>query len=145
MKKSLPESLRELAEASRSLEPDPGVEQRVMAAFDAAVTAQPRRPGRPWLALAAAAVFVLACGAMWSAARRPVPAAALAPGRSEFVPWPGAATLPVFESGELVRVDLPVSVLPSLGLRLPATRAMAVKADVIVGQDGLARAVRLVE
>jgi hypothetical protein len=53
--------------------------------------------------------------------------------------------LPSFESGELVRVDLPVAVLPSLGLVVPPTRAVAVKADVIVGQDGFARAVRLVE
>jgi hypothetical protein len=145
MKKSLSESLRELADATRSFEPDPRVEQRAMAAFDAAWAAPARRPGRRWLALAAAAIVVLACGAMWSAVRRAGPADALAPAPSEFVAWPGAATLPAFESGELVRVDLPVSVLPSLGLVRPATRAVAVKADVIVGQDGFARAVRLVE
>jgi hypothetical protein len=144
-KKSLSESLRELADASRSLKPDPRVEHRLMAAFDAAWAAPARRPGRRWLPLVAAAVIVLACGAWWSAAHRPDPAVASVPARSEFVPWPGAATLPVFESGELVRVDLPVSVLPSLGLVLPPTPAVAVKADVIVGQDGFARAVRLVE
>jgi hypothetical protein len=64
---------------------------------------------------------------------------------SEFVPWPGAGTLPSFESGELVRLDLPVSVLPSLGLAPPASRDTAVQADVIIGQDGFARAVRLVQ
>jgi hypothetical protein len=62
----------------------------------------------------------------------------------EFVPWPGARDLPPLESGELLRVDLPVSMLPSLGIVPPATQAVRVKADVIVGQDGLARAVRLV-
>jgi hypothetical protein len=62
----------------------------------------------------------------------------------EFVPWPGARDLPPLESGELLRVDLPVSMLPALGMVPPATRGTAVKADVIVGQDGLARAVRLV-
>jgi hypothetical protein len=63
---------------------------------------------------------------------------------NDFVPWPGARDLPPFESGELVRVDLPVSMLPTLGMVPPSTRGAAVKADVIVGQDGLARAVRLV-
>jgi hypothetical protein len=62
----------------------------------------------------------------------------------EFVAWPGARDLPPLESGELLRVDLPVSMLPSLGIVPPATQAVRVRADVIVGQDGLARAVRLV-
>jgi hypothetical protein len=145
MTKPLSESLRELADASRSREPAPRVEERVMAAFDAARAAPARRPARRWLALAAAAIVVLACGTMWSVARRSTPAAPLEPAPSEFVAWPGSSTLPAFESGELVRVDLPVSVLPSLGLVLPTTRAVAVKVDVIVGQDGFARAVRLVE
>jgi len=61
------------------------------------------------------------------------------------VPWPGAAALPAFESGQLVRTELPASVLPLLGLEAPDTPPDArVAADVIYGQDGLARAVRLV-
>ena len=32
---------------------------------------------------------------------------------------PGAATLPAMESGSLVRMDVPVSMLPSLGLTPP--------------------------
>jgi hypothetical protein len=145
MTRPLSESLRELADASRSLEPDPGVGERVMAAFDAARAAPAHRRGRRWPALAAAAVLVLASGAVWWAVRTPAPSVVRQPAPSDFVAWPGAATLPSFESGELVRVDLPVDVLPSLGLVRPPTRAVAVKADVIVGQDGFARAVRLVE
>jgi hypothetical protein len=63
---------------------------------------------------------------------------------SEFVPWPGAASLPAFESGQLVRTELPASVLPVLGL-VPAGTVTdsRVLADVLIGQDGLARAVRL--
>ena len=146
MTKPLDESLRELADASQSLTPDPRVETRVMAAFDAAWAAPARRATRRWLLLAAAAVVELASGAWWSVSHRRAPAlvARVEPVPSEFVPWPGAATLPSFESGELVRVDLPVSVIASLGLVLPPTPAAAVKADVIVGQDGFARAVRLV-
>lgn len=48
------------------------------------------------------------------------------------------------ESGTLVRLDLPVSVLPSLGVTPPATGHATVKADLVIGQDGLTRAVRLV-
>ena len=42
-------------------------------------------------------------------------------------------------------MDVPVSMLPSLGLAPPANPVAAVRADVIVGQDGLTRAVRLVD
>jgi hypothetical protein len=61
-----------------------------------------------------------------------------------FVPWPGAAALPAFENGELVRTELPASVLPLLGIAgaTPAADA-TVAVDVVVGQDGFARAVRL--
>ena len=67
--------------------------------------------------------------------------------RADFVAWPGAAALPAMESGELVRTELPASVLPLLGIapRHPVTPATTVTADVVVGQDGLVRAVRLVE
>ena len=61
-----------------------------------------------------------------------------------FVPWPGALMLPRFESGALMRIDLPVSALPALGFAPPAVGA-SVQADVIVGQDGMARAIRLVQ
>ena len=64
---------------------------------------------------------------------------------SGFVPWPGSAAWPPFESGALLRVNLPVSALPALGLIPPASAATVVQADLIVGQDGLARAVRLVQ
>ena len=63
----------------------------------------------------------------------------------QFVPWPGAASLPAFESGQLVRTELPASVLPLLGISpADAPAGGHVIADVLYGQDGLARAVRLV-
>jgi len=71
-----------------------------------------------------------------------VVASADAPGA--FVPWPGAAALPAFENGELVRTELPASVLPLLGIAGASRAAQAtVVVDVLVGQDGYARAVRL--
>jgi len=55
---------------------------------------------------------------------------------------PGASPL---ESGQLVRVQLPRAALASLGLPSNAERAdEPVKADVLLGNDGLARAIRFV-
>jgi hypothetical protein len=62
----------------------------------------------------------------------------------EFVAWPGATGLPTFESGYLVRVDMPVAVVLSLGLVPQSPQARFVQTDVLVGQDRLPRAVRLV-
>ena len=64
---------------------------------------------------------------------------------ADFVLVPGASALPPLESGTLVRMDVPVSMLPSLGLTPPAGSGAVVRADLIVGQDGLTRAVRLVD
>jgi len=63
---------------------------------------------------------------------------------TSFVAWPGAAAGPPLESGSVIRVSLPVSILPALGLWPPPSAGSEVPADVLVGQDGFARAVRLV-
>jgi hypothetical protein len=62
-----------------------------------------------------------------------------------FVAVPAAAKLPQFESGLIVRMALPVTALPSYGVDIfRASSGEPVEADVLVGQDGLARAIRLV-
>jgi hypothetical protein len=65
---------------------------------------------------------------------------------TEFIPLvTGAPGAPPLESGQLVRVQLPRAALPSLGLPLNAERGNEpVKADVLLGNDGLARAIRFV-
>lgn len=119
-------------------------EAALMAAFDAHA-ANRRTPWRTIAGTAAAAVLlaatiIFALRDFERVQQRIEPPAA----PSAFVPWPGADTLPAFESGEIVRTELPVSVLPLLGIQ-PATavRSETVPADVLIGQDGLARAVRL--
>jgi hypothetical protein len=65
----------------------------------------------------------------------PVVAATLAPpagAETVFVVLPGADALPRLESGRVIRVEIP-------------SGDGVITADVLVGQDGLARAVRLVE
>jgi hypothetical protein len=146
---------------------DPHREQALLAAFDAhwaprahrpqgahrthrSQEAQPRRRVGRWAwTIATAASIAIAVTLDWLVVTRvpqtrvesPDPVGDVA----EFVPWPGADGLPRFESGELVRVDLPVSSLPALGLWPPPSAGSVVQADIVVGQDGFARAVRLVQ
>jgi hypothetical protein len=147
----LAKALRRLNDATVPPPVDPAREAALMAAFDTAFA--PTRAARhgywPMAALAAAAAVLIAVALPWGPAGRrgsmpPSSARDGQPALSEFVVVPGAANLPSMESGSLVRVDLPVSVLPSLGVIPPAGGTATVKADLVVGQDGLTRAVRLV-
>ena len=99
-----------------------------------------------WLGgLAAAAALLIAVGTRQARVVAPeTPPVAQPELAGEFIPWPGASALPPLESGELVRMQLTVTMLPSLGVAPPASHVTAVTADVVVGQDGLARAVRFV-
>jgi len=64
---------------------------------------------------------------------------------SGFVDLPWTAGLPAFESGEIVRMDIPVASLPTYGIDISSgTGRGPVEADVLIGQDGFARAIRLV-
>jgi predicted anti-sigma-YlaC factor YlaD len=155
--RQLTEGLRALSEAARDARAPQDMEARLLEVFGAL---HPRRGGREagvrarewpsWLATAAAATVIVA-GLMLSRQdfeRRHgtgtnTGQTQTAAASSDFVPWPGAAALPAFESGQLVRTELPASVLPLLGIAPEARSGDKVMADVLIGQDGLARAVRL--
>jgi len=78
------------------------------------------------------------------AADAPTPTPASARGAAPpFVTWPGATDLPPFESGQLVRVELPTSIARSLGLVNSVDLGGVIPADLLIGQDGFARGVRL--
>jgi hypothetical protein len=100
--------------------------------------------------------------APWSQAPKPpsVPAASKAPavaasavtsGAEEdadasFYPLPEAEALPAVENAMVVRVQLPVSSLQLMGVPVSEERADAsVQAELLLGQDGLARGVRLAQ
>jgi len=140
---------------------DPAREADLLAAFDAYHARPRRRAGVPAWA-AAAALVVLAISLNWLVVSRSQPGfEKTTPGDPSsgasltwaepvsdfagFVAWPGASAWPPFESGSLMRVELPVSMLPALGLSAPSSAVGVVPADIVVGQDGLARAVRLVQ
>lgn len=61
-----------------------------------------------------------------------------------FVALPGAASLPEFESGTIDRVRLALSSLPVYGVDIAPDTASPIEADLLVGQDGQPRAIRLV-
>jgi hypothetical protein len=139
--------------------PDPAREQALLAAFDAH-WARARASGGwrkatrvasvgRWAWMTAAAASIVIAGTLDSLVVKNAPGAGTKPQDivdvTDFVPWPGAQAWPPFESGELMRVDLPVSALPALGLWPPTPAASVVQADIVVGQDGFARAVRLVQ
>jgi hypothetical protein len=64
---------------------------------------------------------------------------------TEFMPLTYGAALSPSEGGQLVRVELPRSALASLGLPMNEEQSNErVKADVLLGHDGLARAIRFV-
>lgn len=140
-------ALRRVADEIVVPPPDPSREAALLAAFDAAGRQRPHsRAGYWWMAaLTTAATLLIVAGVGLDRQQaRPRALVSRPVVVGEFVPWPGAHELPPLESGELLRVNLPVSMLPALGMMPPATHGTSVKADVIVGQDGLARAVRLV-
>ena len=88
---------------------------------------------------------------------KPTPAPAAAVAQSDpaavdedadasFYPLPEAEALPAVENAMVVRVQLPVSSLQLMGFPVTEERAGAsVQAELLLGQDGLARGVRLVQ
>jgi len=64
---------------------------------------------------------------------------------TDFIPMMHGESLSQLEAGQLVRVALPRSALISFGLPMNMDRANEpIKADVVFGNDGLARAIRFV-
>jgi hypothetical protein len=64
---------------------------------------------------------------------------------TDFIPLMNREVLAQMEGGQLMRVELPRSALMSFGLPMDMERATErIKADLVVGNDGLARAIRFV-
>lgn len=155
-------ALRRLKEGDEALSASPSVEGRLRAEVRAR-----NRESQPWnrgvmLALAASVVMCIAVPAMWlrsasnAATDGPVPGVAGGPPTSvvgglqpaeavtEFYPL-FYASLPA-TSAHIVRMEVPRSSLVRLGLSSAdgLNASGTVLADVMVGEDDLARAVRFV-
>lgn len=158
----LERALKQLSRQADVPPEDPARLGALLAEFDGARqrATTSRRPGMTRAFATAAAAVLAATALAWltvgphdassqgaeTHSRALLSHAVQPPAFGGFTVVPDAALLPPLESGSLVRMELPVSILPSLGMTPPATgHATEVTADVIVGQDGLPRAVRLVE
>jgi hypothetical protein len=161
------ELLKALAEADREREAPPAVEARLRSAF----RKKYQRRAWPYFALAAAAAIALYIKVP---AKRPLdpqvkeiavvtpPAPIVAPiekatprkvihrkpaPREEVVTefYPLMEDPMPFERGELLRVNLPAAAMRTVGVPVSEDRlGEIVQADVLVGQEGLARAIRFV-
>jgi hypothetical protein len=155
------ELLKALAESDRDLEASAAVEARLRAAF----RRKHARPKWPYFAIAAAIALAVVlyprpkAQTMEFVAFTPpvvtVPAPRLETPKAvrtkaqprEVVTqfFPLMEDPPPFERGEILRVNLPASAMRGVGLPVSEDRLTdTVQADVLVGQEGLARAIRFV-
>ena len=145
-------AFRALNEADAGMQPSPVVEARLL--NEVRAIARTRRTRTTVALLAAAAAIVIAVAiSFWRSDRSPAPdarqpapvTAAAGDVATEFFPL-AFAYVPAF-STHIVRLVLPRRSLASFGLgsfEIDAGSAATVTADVVVGEDGLARYVRFV-
>jgi anti-sigma factor RsiW len=155
--------LRRMAESFSGTRAPARVETRLLRAFHA----QNGRPAREhrsrWLlplCWSAAAAVVLALALMLSGIHQPAPqhstpAVADAPVSADsdvlaqddgFIPLPNAEGVGPNEAVNMVRMEVPRSAMLELGFSVSPDRVSdRVEADVLLGSDGLARAVRFLE
>jgi hypothetical protein len=149
----LTSALRALAEDDGATGASPAVEARLLAHVRASSHARRRRTAVAWFAMAAALLVTIGLS-VWRLLPRgdqqsvSTPAVTLASREvaTEFFPLrysrvPAAAT-------HIVRLEVPRSALASFGLAsfddVSVSPSGTVIADVVIGEDGLARAVRFV-
>jgi len=125
------------------------IEQALLSEFD---RVQHRKRRLLWMIASGAIAAWIAVALIFSVRQRPlapIPSATVTedPQQSEqpFVPIPYVTPLGAYERAEIVRVEVPVAALIAAGFSMRTTDPGArAEAEVIVGQDGRARAVRLI-
>src|SRR5579885_2011082 len=160
--------LRLLAQEWRRVSAPPYVETKLLAAFRNQAQARARRPARIWASrwMWASAAAATVAGALFlilgrepSAPRESPPGsvvqfAAVGGGVSDwiwsdaegFIPLPNVPDLPSAEPVNIVRVELPRSSIMAWGYWMNDPEGSEkVEADVLLGADGVARAVRVIE
>src|SRR5688572_24129170 len=145
-------ALRALSVDDAKLTASPDVEKRLLTEVRAIARARRRRPWLGVSSVAAALLLGIALYAWRIGNRRPSdavqspgpPEEAIAEVATEFLP------LPYFHvpmnTGSTVRIEVPATALVSFGLAPTDFRVGegTVQADVLIGEDGLARAIRFV-
>lgn len=151
MNENNPELLPELLNDLRDLAADgpreapAHIEERLKTEFQ---RRNRRRKLRTWVASfsVATAAGIALLMAMHVAPVQPAASAVEEDADAAFYPLPEAEGLPEVETAMVVRVELPVSSLQLMGVPVGEERKdSSVEADLLLGEDGLARGVRLVE
>ena len=146
--------LHELAQATKSLGASPDLEQRLLESLattseHSGVAARVR-----WIPAAAfsSALLLVTSALVLQVLRMPshdraAPSTVVGSDLLEgFMPVPGASALPRLESARIVTYELPLVTLRSYGLEIvPEPNRSSVDADLLIGQDGYPRAIRLIE
>jgi hypothetical protein len=135
-------ALRRLKEDDQAMSASPSVEARLLQEVR---SLQPRRRWSPQLiaGLTAAAIVVATLSITWWVKSKPVPELVTQEITTEFFPL-FYSSVPSVET-HLVRMELPRESLARFGLMsADGITSGTVLADVLVGDDGLARAVRFV-
>ena len=164
--RELEAGFRAVAAGFRRVEAPPRLEARLRSAFRRQTGSESRASSHRWIpvatwAAAFAAMFALAAflvrerqpEAARPAAQRTIELAMLQPQADSdgFIPLPNSAGFAAGETADgdevnLVRVELPRSAMIALGLDVSADRAEElVEADVMLGSNGMARAVRFLD
>jgi len=153
MNDRLAKALGRLKSESADAQAPADIERTVLAEFDRVTLKERRRKGSMAWVVAAGAVAA-SVAVVLSLEHRPQPepptsSAAVSEDVREseqpFVPIPYVTPLGAYERAEIVRMEVPVAALIAAGLPMRTTDPGArAEADVVVGQDGRARAVRLI-
>lgn len=143
--------LRAVAEADQSEAP-PEIRDRLLAEFRSRSVWQRRKRWLPAAGIAgiasiAAAVLLFVSVPNHSTdTLNPVAQSAAEDVDTDFYPLPEADGLPPVETATVVRVQMPLASLQLMGVAVnDAGSGDSVQADILLGQDGLARGVRLVQ
>jgi hypothetical protein len=146
----LDDAMNRLAQELAETDAPPEIESTVLAEFDrvAQMQARRRRRGRYWIA--AAGAIAASTAGLWMIVKnvqhKPAPPPSVqTEAEQPFVPIPYVLPPAPYERVEVVRMKLPVAALIAAGFQMQtADLGAQAEADVIVGQDGRARAVRLI-
>jgi hypothetical protein len=149
----LSEALRRLAEADRTMTTSPAVEARLRSEVRSMGGRSKAWSGGTLLALAAAVTICASVPALWWRTHGQAPSPSLATSSLPVARETTTEFFPLFygsvpsSSGHIVRMEVPRASLAQFGLAsahdVDRTTGTVI-ADVLVGDDGLARAVRFV-
>ena len=142
------ELLQGLADADALAEAQPRVEMQLRQAFRARRRKRVWRQAMIWTASAAAIVVMVVFGNR----KPPVPSPKLAAVHEAQAPeivtefFPLMDPAPPFQRGRILRIELPASAMEMVGLPVHEQhRNDPVQADVLIGEEGLPRAIRFVK